>query len=650
MKLGINEPIFGRAPVDGYNSPFPSEDSEMDSKFQALMAGSNGKVGVGATAEQCAKAFTQALAFVNLAKATKVGDLLNDWLPDVAWMKQGKTGTLPQGLFADVTFNLGDGTGEQMTAALVKSMVDVGLTVAMTTLAAVPVYGQIAAAVLFVGKALFKLISSKLDDSAKRLRLPWVEYSRPIDEDIVDYAERQFFAKVDWTDLFAPSFKEEPWTWAVAPEKGFVFMPTSGGQPAFGPGLGCMPGTMRVLEQVQQQYDPGDAGIGRVRKYKGTLAPVPWSLPITNCGSFKPSLAQVGAATWQQLQAAGNPDMYKVQVSALRSKWKGFFGNLYASAADLMKSPKLPMSAIKEEVLATQCVEQYLAVRYPGTQSWRMGAPAGYRPNSFWHPDFFKLGPVRPEHRNACLFVEQDLRHKKGALDWPYGATPVEHPSYQAQIGSGGLSYKTLSALQVSPNGVPDKLPKGYRCVPYPTPEMAAADWANPFDVFIAPQLDALEERQLRCLRRTLVAAYVRPVPVTDPKTGNTLPAYAAFTGAGGAKLAKECQDVRAQLLKDQARFLVNLADVDDIDPAFAQQLRAAGVNNSFGQKQAALNKIGTKPGVVDDDAELPAVPGVGGGLAFDDLATEPGGGGSGGGGLLLGGVALAALYALSRR
>jgi hypothetical protein len=77
---------------------------------------------------------------------------------------------------------------------------------------------------------------------------------------------------------------------------------------------------------------------------------------------------------------------------------------------------------------------------------------------------------------------------------------------------------------------------------------------------------------------------------------------------------------MRAQLLRHDARFLVNLKDVDDIDPAFAADLRKSGVNNSFGQKQANLGRR-TPADLTGDDAPMPPAPPILGGVAFGDLA-----------------------------
>lgn len=652
MILDPGEPIFQRVETS-YSSPFPSLDSEMDAKFKALTTTQHW--GPIIATERAAEAFAQALSLCNFAKATQVGDLLNSWLPKVAWMKSGKTGQVPMGLFASPVFNMAGvdaSVPEQLAEALREGMVQVGLSVAMTTLAAIPVYGWIASAVVFVANALYKLISAKLSEAEKRLLLPWSEYSRDSDEDYINLVRDKCFAGVDWTDLYLPIFREAPWAYAPAPGKGFVFMPVENGEPAFNDdGFGCLPGTFRVVAQAQQTYsgkNKQDLPPGlRARVWTGTFEEVPWSSPTTNVGSFKPALAQLGGATWQQVLTPGNPDMYKVRVGALRSAWSGFFGNLFETAAGLVSAATASIARpeTRTSMRATQCVELYLAYRHAGAKDWLMGVPPGWRPGHFWHPDFFKVGPVRPEHRTQCFMVEQDLPHGKDAqgrpiLDYPYGTTPREYNSnYNARVEKAGLNaLGNGGARPVSVIKAGGKAPKGYRCVAWPTPEMANASWASPYDVFTKPQLKVLEERQALCLRKTLVCAYVRPDDVSKK-----LPAYAAFVGPAGAKLRDECRAVREKLLTSPARFAVDLADVDSIDPPFAAKLRAAGVTNSFAQKAMATTVVG----VVDDDTPLPpAIPPGGGypfGGSFGGEAPRRGGGAAAvaGGGL--------ALWALSR-
>ena len=244
-------------------------------------------------------------------------------------------------------------------------------------------------------------------------------------------------------------------------------------------------------------------------------------------------------------------------------------------------------------------------MRRTPTSAWELGIPFGqFRPNALVHPGIFKEGAAEKDFRNSCLFVETDAAKKKGKLNWPYGGDPVQHKSLRGTRYATNTSVATTKAV-----------PEGYRCMPWPPPEAAAAEYAPVYETFIKPAVQALRDRQVRCLSSTLVCAYTRPVDL-DKK-----PAYAAF--ARSPKLQKLCLDMREKLLKHDARFLVNLKDVDDIDPKFADALRKSGVNNSIGQKQAGLGRLSAGD-LTGDDAPMPPAPPPGGGVAFENLAPAP--------------------------
>ena len=302
--------------------------------------------------------------------------------------------------------------------------------------------------------------------------------------------------------------------------------------------------------------------------------------------------------------------MYCLDVDAIDSAWKNYWDNFYASAWDvyrnagpLLKIP--PFMQFLATRIASELIEPYICVRRTPTSPWQLGIPFGaFRPNALVHPGIFKQGPAEKEFRNPCAWVETDTAKKKDHPDWPYGGKPDQHSSLR------GTRYATTTSPATT-----KPPPDGYRCMPWPAPEAAAAEYAPVYETLIKPAVQALRERQIRCLSSTLVCAYTRPVAL-DKK-----PAYAAFEKS--AKLRTLCLDMREKLLKHDARFLVNLKDVDDIDPKFADALRKSGVNNSFGQKQSIRDRLGAAD-LTGDDAPLPPAPPPGGGVAFENLAPTP--------------------------
>lgn len=95
----------------------------------------------------------------------------------------------------------------------------VGLNVALTAMAAVPVYGTIASALVSGGRLLYRLMTKREE---KVLALPWAEYSKGIDEIYVRLRD-DVFPYFDWTAIFLPPFEDAPWKVGEAKGKGLVF-------------------------------------------------------------------------------------------------------------------------------------------------------------------------------------------------------------------------------------------------------------------------------------------------------------------------------------------------------------------------------------------------------------------------------------------
>ncbi len=629
MKLATDERILNGWYSRDFISPFPSRDSELSEKFNALREADEKGGGASSLAVIAqGKAFSAALGLCNAAKAVHVGDLLTDWLPKTAWMAKGVTGDLDlvKGLFATVPW---EGTFDE--EKLLKNMYTAGLTIALTTLAAVPVYGQIAAALVGVALKLLDLLAAKGSDEAKSYLLPWTDYSKNTDEDIVGICRNDLFRTVNWNRLFLPPFDVRPWAVGNVEGRGVVVMPLhKDNTPAFSEYFGCMPGTLRIAGQLQlvSPTGPAEALVRRLVDPDGNSSKIFWRHATTNCGDYFPATAQLGAAVWQQSNAAGNPDMYKLEAFTIGRAWDEYFDNMLGSCAALMRPKSYDPFVRMNDAAVSQAVEAYLCWHLQGASGWIIGVPEGFRVGPFWHERFLEDGPVRVAERTSCLFVEEDIRDGRKKL-WPYTfgpRLPAQHPALRATL----LNYRGPVQAPISGSGG-GKPPKGYRCVAYPTAELASAAYTTPDKAFIGPATHALFARQMACLRSTLVCAYVRPEGYDDLK------AYAAFAGAD-TYLKTQCIDARKQLLTHEARFAVNLADVDAIDPKFAKALRDSGVNNSVGQKATARARLAKGGGANLGGEAVPPAPPTGGGVAFGELLRQPPRQrpAGGGGGLLL--------------
>jgi hypothetical protein len=414
--------------------------------------------------------------------------------------------------------------------------------------------------------------------------------------------------------------------------------------------LGCIPNTIRVAGHLQRL--PGSAPVAALRRRWFDSGDIGWGGVVTNVGDFFPSTGQVAGGMWKQAERAGNPDMYKVDARAIKSAWADYFGQFFDSGFALYKTdPSIG------ELLAPYICTQ--------TGDIRLGIPNLMRPHPapLVTPQIFKHGAATRETWNDCLFIEEDLPRKLPV--WPHdrwdskdARLPAQHPdvNYRAPhyVDADGLvvtgqnfwrAVKNPNGLKGAARGFPDhRAPDGYRCVAWPTPEERLTAYRRPDEAIIGPACDHLIKMQQRCIESTLVAAYVRPDPVDGKE------AHGAFRN--NRALHDRCVEVRKLLLTHDARFRVNLRDADDADPAFAEKLRASGVNNSPSQMSKHLGRLAPLP--IDDGTPLPQPPAPAGGAPFDDLRATPSGGAGWRTALAVGGgtaaVAGAAYYWLKGR
>jgi hypothetical protein len=623
MLLNPNLEIFQGVP-EAFRSPFASRDSQLSAKYQSFArAAGDAKnllsIGERLLCQQQALAWRDGLALVNFAKATVVGDFLADMLPKVAWV--GKSG--PAGLFAKVAF-------PQTTdpAKLAEALVNVALDVAIGAVSSVPIVGQILGAVVQVARFIYKIFTTP-KEAAPELLLPWETYSERVDEDIVnDFLHRLFAQGVDWTAIWLPPYELAAWELHKAARDGKeykggqVWAPVVGGEIPYAQGqLGCIPNTIRVAGHLQRV--PGGPPVEKLARYWYDYGLIGWGGIVTNIGDFFPSTGQVAGGMWKQAERAGSPDMYKVDARAIKSAWEDYFGQFFESGFDLYaKDPSIG------ELLAPYiCME---------AKDLRLGIPNLMRPHPapFVTPGIFKHGPGTQATWTNCLFIEENLPRK--LPHWPHdrwddknAKLPAQHPdlnyrsphyvdaenvavvgdNFWRAVSTGGRNpgLSQAGALTSVPGR---KVPEGYRCVEWPTPEERLTKYRRPEEAIIGPACEHLIKMQERCLESTLVCAYVRPDAVDD------LEAHGAFRN--NKALRDKCVVMRKTLLQHDARFRVNLRDAETADPKFAQQLRDSGVNNSPAQMSQHLGRLSA--GLKGDNEPLPRPPAPAGGLPFDQL------------------------------
>jgi len=618
MLLDPNLEIFQNVPPT-FQSPFASNDSRLSEKYQAISkAAGDAKnlisIGERLLCQQQAQAWRDGVALVNYSKAIVVGDVLAETLPKVAWLS--KAGG-PAGLFAKVPF-------PQTTAPerLGDAIASVALDVAIKAISSVPIVGQILGAVVQVALFVYRLFTAP-KEAEPELLIPWATYSERVDEEIVKNFLWQYFAQnVDWTAIWLPPYELAAWRLHKAARDGKeykggqVWAPLIGDEIPYAQGqLGCIPNTVRVAGHLQRI--PGGAPVETLRRHWLASGEIGWGGIVTNVGDFFPSTGQVAGGMWKQAECPGSPDMYKVDARAIKSAWEDYFGQFFDSG----------FSRYKNDASIGELLAPYICVTL-GNQP-RLGIPNMMRPHPapFVTPLIFKQGPGTPDTWTDCLFVEEDFPKK--LADWPHDRIGDKYARLPAETSDLGLrpdpyvdadGYTTDDWSRAVKRAASfgalrgQKLPDGYRCVPWPTGAERITAYRRPETAIIGPACDHLSAMQERCLERTLVCAYIRPEEVDG------LEAHGAFRQ--NKALRDKCKQVRSLLLKHDARYRVNLKDAETADPVFAQKLRDAGVNNSISQLSKHLGRLSA--GISDDDSSPPPPPEPAGGLPFGDLTPLP--------------------------
>lgn len=426
---------------------------------------------------------------------------------------------------------------------------------------AIPVVGQIGAAVVALGRAIYKILAQQREtlkraDAAVREALyqsfpPLQTADSVTDSGIVQHQLRAIMTSQDWTPIFLPRFAGE-WV-GIERDKGFAFAPGQkvawsddfGGDKgeAFVPsgGVGLIPGTSILTSVIQVNLDP--RGVAFQSFLKGgadprgaatALNPLSGAQYVIDTGSFYTATARLGALAWEWATRSGSPYLYRLDALRMHAAWKAYCdaGLDYLRARVFPWYAKLVQARAKSEVDSLNLEGFFGSAVYYGVGSW-----AGYQTGGTdQSPVFKRYEAPTGRHREAMKRAKLYPGSQHSGAFLPILGAPAK--GFQSCMGT---MYERNPAIR---------------------------------DV-----LDALQAKQRADLRRTLVCAYVRH---TD----------AAF--AGDASLAELLGKMRSLLLASEERFAVNMLDVPEDETHngkdWREQLRKAGV-------PALPNLVGTVSG-----------------------------------------------------
>lgn len=315
--------LFGGVPRD-FSSPFPSLDAQLSAKFKSFAGQASGQL-----AALQAKAWSDALrmSLREVATSTITGGIRTDWWSKIVWESDVKgVGGIPilDGLFADIGFSSTASKIGAISKDLGADLRKRGFNKALNVISSNGgVYGQIVVAAVRV--AQFFMRYAMRDRKVQLLTVPWQEYSRGTEDDLINIFLMPMMESADWTSLFAPGLDSSRGFQTGESEKGehtrvygvFERMQHDGsaGTPDYTGDYGFLPGTQRMAEVMQI------AGLGQLGQQRVD--------EVTNVGDFYPSTAQFATAAWQFVMKAGSADMFKVRPTALESRWRSYWGAFF---------------------------------------------------------------------------------------------------------------------------------------------------------------------------------------------------------------------------------------------------------------------------------------------------------------------------------
>ncbi len=253
------------------------------------------------------------------------------------------------------------------SSVLIDHAVNKGLAPALDALGAAPYVGTVIKAGAAIAKFFHKLAqkSEKGQDEEVNRTVPWVDWDRAFEEDMVNVVTSLLIPDTNWTPLWMPPFSgnfSAPQTdLGVNTRSWGVF--TGGNDPDYKgmSGFGLMPGMQQGVDILQCMEVWTGTG-GKRRDI------------VTNAADYRPSSNQLGTGAWQMVSEIGSPTMFQVQPRMLAAEWESWWDDFYGEGLARVKA-----SSGYTRIALPKMLARWLVFR-SGSQSvqqWDIGlAPA----------------------------------------------------------------------------------------------------------------------------------------------------------------------------------------------------------------------------------------------------------------------------------
>jgi len=301
--------------------------------------------------------------------------------------------------------------------------------IAATALSVIPVYGQIAAALIGLGLT----IASMFDGGGQRPRtfLPCQSWQEETNDEAFKNLRKYTKNRNDWTDIFRPRFKGElslqickhkdglhGLVWGLGDgqvphvrKEGNRFGFGSDGEFVSTGGIGMIPGGQKIYSLMQST--PLDYRTGKGKKgpnylnakgrkgiFEERCGGGDNDVMSIDVGQFYPTVAQAGVTLWDFMFQRGAA-MYSVDVDRLGNEWIEFFQSIWGGVEYLWANPEFYGSSTDNSDVGYgrgfwEGALQQITRNYGVGMGGSIGAIGAWAPNGC-------RGPLQNEDRQTFL-------------------------------------------------------------------------------------------------------------------------------------------------------------------------------------------------------------------------------------------------------
>jgi hypothetical protein len=268
---------------------------------------------------------------------------------------------VPAELATSIASNAAKGIAGMVSAnsvsELKQALAHTGVQIAVDALAPLPIVGPVAGAIGGLVRLIIDLSNASVE-LAPELVPPQQDYSRDIDQDLVNGEVLPTLMGADWTDLFMPRWSAGYKWVARERETGWAFMPQAAAS-----GAGFIPGTQQVTDIIQTYWINRSA-----RASRGGLPYV--FADVQDVGDFYPGMAMALTSASEQVQGL-QTQAWAVDARKIEAVWEEYVWRAFNLARALYRGKPVDgipssLSAEHRQALARAFISQFIVSSLDG--------------------------------------------------------------------------------------------------------------------------------------------------------------------------------------------------------------------------------------------------------------------------------------------